>query len=79
LAGLPCCLTWRIVSPLPPFPVEEMIADCVTVMQLTECLTRVNKVGNGPELPEHCNGEVTKLIMGWMGHKMNAAVGYREE
>jgi hypothetical protein len=56
-----------------------MIADCVTVMQLTECLTRVNKVGNSPELPEHCNGEVTKLIMGWMGHKMNAAVGYREE
>lgn len=79
MAGSRCCLTWRIVSPLPPFPVEEMIADCVTVMQLTECLTRVNKVGNSPELPEHCNGEVTKLIMGWMGHKMNAAVGYREE
>ena len=40
---------------------------------------RVNKEGNGPELPKYCDGTVTKLIMGWMGHKMNAAAGHHEE
>jgi hypothetical protein len=46
---------------------------------MTECLMRVNKEGNGPELPKYCDGAVTKLIMGWMGHKMNAAAGHHEE
>ena len=41
-------------------------------------MCRVNKQGTGPELPKYCQGDFTKLIMGWMGHKMNAAAGYKE-
>lgn len=56
-----------------------LLLDLLDVAQMTECLMRVNKEGNGPELPKYCDGTVTKLIMGWMGHKMNAAAGHHEE
>jgi hypothetical protein len=55
-----------------------MSANYIAAVQLTDCLTRVNKEGNGPNLPSYCQGDVTKLVMGWMGHKMNAAADYRE-
>jgi hypothetical protein len=56
-----------------------LLWDIMDLAQLTECLTRVNKEGNGPELPKYCQGEATKMIMGWMGHKMNTAAGHKNE
>jgi hypothetical protein len=56
-----------------------LILDVMDTIQLTDCLTRVNKEGNSPELPKYCQGTFTKMIMGWMGHKMNAAAGIKIE
>jgi hypothetical protein len=40
---------------------------------------KVNKEGTGPELPKYCQGDITKLVMGWMGHKMNVADGHKDD
>jgi len=43
------------------------------VMQFAECMTRLSKSGDGPELPSYCQGEITKMLMSFAGHKMNEA------
>jgi hypothetical protein len=39
-------------------------------------MTRLNREGDGPDLPSYCQGAITKTLMSWIGHKMtNAKVG----
>ena len=52
-----------------------LIFDVIDAIQLGDCMSRLDTTGDGPELPKYCQGDVTKLIMGWMGHKMNEAAG----
>jgi hypothetical protein len=52
-----------------------LIFDVMDAMQLADCMSRLNKDGDGPDLPSYCQGAITKTLMSWMGHKMNAAAG----
>ena len=52
-----------------------LIFDVMDALQLADCMSRLNEQGDGPELPKYCQGEITKMLMSWMGHKMNQAAG----